>query len=66
MFYNCGYCIFQAKLTAVQQERDLAVAKSKQLNDEIQTLRIYYRYDTFVFETILFRVFNSSVLVHIA
>jgi hypothetical protein len=35
--------IFQAKLAILQQERDLALAENRQLADEIQTIRIYYR-----------------------
>lgn len=37
-------CLLQAQLAILQQERDLAFAQNRQLADEIQTIRIYYRY----------------------
>ncbi len=35
---------FQAKLLATQQERDMALAKIRKQEDELQNLRVYYRY----------------------
>ncbi len=37
------YYYFQAKLLATQQERDMALAKIRKQEDELQNLRVYYR-----------------------
>lgn len=41
-----GYCLFiisQAEFIALQQEKEAALQQCKKLEEEIQTLRIYYR-----------------------
>lgn len=37
------FVISQAQLVALQQEKETALQQCKKLEDEIQTLRIYYR-----------------------
>ena len=37
------YCFLQGKLEAVEHERDSAVQEVRKLEEELQTLRVYYR-----------------------